>query len=110
MECKLLPKINYREIKSLLATQKEALLVAVSKKSNFRVVYPGIPLVDGEFAPQEIEKIPGVLEAGWSRSMLSMMNSRDRPKKSSLYDMMSSLLTDIQVTIDINALILPTNP
>ena len=53
MECALLPKVNYVEIRDLVARQREAVMTKIREISKSHIVYPGIQRFqmtnDGEF-------------------------------------------------------------
>ena len=53
MECVLLPKVNYLEIRDMIAKQREAVLAKIRVVSKSHKVYPGIQHFqvtnDGEF-------------------------------------------------------------
>ena len=53
MECALLPKVNYLEIRDIVAQQREAVMTKIQATSNSHIKYPGIQAFqttgDGEF-------------------------------------------------------------
>lgn len=91
MECIMLPKINYRELYQTLLIQKKAIYERIKKVSNYSKVYPGLDFSTNK--KLSIQDIPGVLEAGWTPEMGC---TRIKPDKSSIYEMLRPLLTDLQ--------------
>lgn len=91
MECKLIPKICYRELSSILKLQKQAIYEKIKEKSNYHIVYPGLNFFNR--SKLSIHEIPGIMEAGWTSEM-----SREyiKPNKSTMYEFLRPLLTELQ--------------
>ncbi|CAM9965370.1 unnamed protein product, partial [Discosporangium mesarthrocarpum] len=64
MECYVHPTVPYMEQKKMLKLQRDFLMGRILERSTSSKVYKGLNFENGaKIAP---EKIPGVLEAGWS--------------------------------------------
>lgn len=64
--CQLLPQVDYRDVRTLVGRQREAVYRLAASRSHHDVVYhlPPDPITD----PLEI---PGVREAGWDKESLT---------------------------------------
>jgi histone acetyltransferase len=88
MECRMVRKVNYRELYQILTLQRQAIYEKLKEKSQYHVVHPGLK------GPMPIENIPGVLEAGWTIDMVR--SKRSKPDQSSIYEILRPILTDLQ--------------
>lgn len=83
----------------------------IKSKSNSHIIRPGLKF-DGK-NPIPFEKIPGLLEAGWTKEMeryLSVNVSSVEPKKSRLYEFMKSILSELQSHAAAWPFMEPVNP
>ncbi|KAI0081351.1 Bromodomain-containing protein [Panus rudis PR-1116 ss-1] len=95
MQCTMLPKIDYLQMRDILAKQREAILDKIREKSRSHIVYPGLDWWkrgnQGEIDPKDV---PGLRESGWNPSMLELTK---RPNgKSAEHSAMEKLLSDLQ--------------
>ena len=77
MECSINYRVNYLEIQSMLAKQRECVMEKIRRISNSHIVYPGVKAFESANVklPIPIEDIPGVKEAGWKP--ISVIDSTD---------------------------------
>jgi len=78
MECALLPKVNYLEIRDTVARQREAVMMKIREISRSHIVYPGIQRFqatnDGEFKI-DFRDIPGLGVCSVESPHLTLLSS-----------------------------------
>ncbi|KAF9654000.1 Bromodomain-containing protein [Thelephora ganbajun] len=96
MECALLPKVNYLEIRDMVSRQREAVMTKIREISKSHIVYSGIQRFqitnDGEFRI-DYRDVPGLAESGWTPDQTDITRS---PHKSPERNIMERLLSDLQ--------------
>lgn len=63
MQCTMLPKVNYLEMRTLLAQQREAILSKIREMSKSHIVYDGLPQFQngaGEGVTVDPQDVPGL--------------------------------------------------
>ena len=97
MQCSLVPKVKYLRVSEILQRQKLAVWKKIREKTNAHTIYPGLTLFkEGNTVSISVEQIPGVIEAGWT----SDMGKLEEQKRDSLYSLMRTLLSEVQVRIE----------
>ena len=75
MECKINQVVNYLDVLGTIAAQREALYARVKQVSHTHSVYPGMAFEAAGRSGYDIEEIPGVLEAGWTREAAAALEA-----------------------------------
>ncbi|KZV74420.1 Bromodomain-domain-containing protein [Peniophora sp. CONT] len=97
MQCTLLDKVDYLDVASTVAAQREAILAKIRQMSKSHVIYPGLP----QFQPGQPDgvivdpkDVPGLRESGWTPDMIAppapaAISATDR-------NIMNRVLSDMQ--------------
>jgi histone acetyltransferase len=65
MQCTMVPKVNYLDIRGIIAAQKMALFEKIREYTSSHIVYDGINFKNSS-KPIDPATIPGIKEAGWN--------------------------------------------
>ncbi|GAA5986323.1 hypothetical protein JCM11641_002044 [Rhodosporidiobolus odoratus] len=92
MHCAMLPRINYLDVASTLAKQKEIILAKIRQLSQSHVVHSGLSFFVNAPPGSKIDpsKVPGLKESGWTPEMDELTR---RPKRGPQFAVMKKLLT-----------------
>ncbi|GAA5835120.1 hypothetical protein JCM11251_000168 [Rhodosporidiobolus azoricus] len=92
MHCSMLPRVNYLEVASILARQKEVILARIRELSQSHIVHPGLQFFAKHPPGTKIDpsKVPGLKESGWTPEMDELTR---RPKRGPQFAIMKKLLT-----------------
>ena len=60
MQCTMLPKVDYTQIRDIISKQREAILEKIREKSRSHIVYQGIDFWDQVEGPLDPKQIPGL--------------------------------------------------
>ena len=74
MQCTLLDKVDYLDVASTVAVQREAILEKIRQMSKSHVIHEGLPLFqpgqpDG--VTVDPKDVPGLRESGWTPDMIA---------------------------------------
>ena len=74
MQCTLLDKVDYLDVASTIAVQREAILEKIRQMSKSHVIHEGLPLFqpgqpDG--VTVDPKDVPGLRESGWTPDMIA---------------------------------------
>jgi histone acetyltransferase len=65
MQCTMVPKVNYLDIRGIIAAQKMALFEKIREYTSSHIVYDGINFKN-KSKPIDPASIPGIQDAGWN--------------------------------------------
>ncbi|KIJ49447.1 hypothetical protein M422DRAFT_161098 [Sphaerobolus stellatus SS14] len=75
MQCTMLRKVNYLEVRDILAKQREAILTKIRQISKSHIVYDPLPQFlnakPGEQVTVDWQNVPGLRESGWTPDMIA---------------------------------------
>ncbi|KAH8921088.1 Bromodomain-containing protein [Atractiella rhizophila] len=94
LQCTMLPKIRYLEVRDMLQRQKEAIMARIRKETRSQV-YPGLRVFLADPRPDKIDvkDVPGLRETGWNPEMEELTR---RPQRSPEHAIMQKILADLQ--------------
>ncbi|RKO88308.1 acyl-CoA N-acyltransferase, partial [Blyttiomyces helicus] len=69
MQCKMIPKVKYRELRNIITAQRNAVFDKIKENSHAHLVYPGLEAFRNGATSVLPQKIPGLLAAGWTPDM-----------------------------------------
>ncbi|KAK5581480.1 hypothetical protein RB653_001513 [Dictyostelium firmibasis] len=90
MECVVHPNVTYLEIPTMVKAQRNALNQKIRTISTSHLVYSGLQCFNSGDQRVPIEKIPGILEAGW------INNGLDQQQINSLQQQLAVVLQSIK--------------
>lgn len=94
MQCSMLPKIRYLDAPKILSLQRAAILRKIRSVGHSHVIRPGLVQFKNEnFKPMNPLDIPGIKHAGWTKETDELAK---QPKRSPVYPIMLTLLTEMQ--------------
>ncbi|KAI8380363.1 hypothetical protein BD560DRAFT_388042 [Blakeslea trispora] len=94
MQCTVLPRVKYLQIRDLLGLQKNAILKKMKEKSVDRV-YPGLRMPLGKHGKRSIDpmEVPGIAGSGWTPELDALSN---RPRHPPHHHQMLYLVEEMQ--------------
>jgi len=96
MECVLLPKVNYLEIRDMVAKQRDAVLAKIREVSRSQVVYSGIQqfqITNNGGFKIDYRDVPGLAGSGWTPDQNEATRSQHKDPERSI---MERLLDDLK--------------
>ena len=94
MQCSMLPKIRYLDAPKILSLQRAAILRKIRSVGHSHIIRPGLTQFKKD-NPEPINPldIPGIKHAGWTKETDELAK---QPKRSPVYPVMLTLLTEMQ--------------
>ncbi|KAI8051560.1 putative histone acetyltransferase [Syncephalis plumigaleata] len=102
MQCTMVPRIQYTQVRQLIAEQKKTVIKMVQAKCHSAKVHPGLTKF-----PIDPMSIPGIAESGWTSDM---QTSPERPHQSAANRRMQQLVHEMQAFPSAWPFLYPVNP
>ena len=74
LQCTLLPKVDYTQVRDIITKQREAILEKIRERSRSHIVHPGLAVWDQADGPLDPKQVPGLRTSSSAAHQLSKIN------------------------------------